>query len=549
MIRRLPPELIREIAAGEVISGPADILKELLENALDAGATRLEIELKQGGKSLLRVTDNGQGISKEELSLAVEPHATSKLESLTHIRTLGFRGEGLYAIRQAARLSITSRPAYQLGAATIVASGEDLKQSEHPAPPGTTVMVTELFETLPARKAALGTDALELQTCMQLISRYILHYPHLLVRLMTDVREKWVYAGGDFEHAAKFLWGAVTANRLLRLEVLQTSMGMQGLLSRPELSRLKKDRLLLAVNGRPVRWPETLLKAVIAAYRELLPPNHYPVGVINMSLPADKVLVNTAPDKQRVKFLEEKTVLSFVQQAIEQLLSGHPLAKALPELSEVQSLSGAPRSAFPQLRHVGTYRDLYLLAEAQGQLWVIDQHAAHERILFEELACRLAEEPAIELDHAELVSLSEEEVLNYQERQEALAMRGLVLEPFGGSRWRVRKVPMFLLGFPNLVQDVVKGSLASNSLEEAWRTILARLACLPAIKAGHKLSQVDAQNLLNALQQCQTPWACPHGRPTALVLSELELARKFGRRNMRAVEPLSQVQKIPKGTS
>ena len=535
MIKRLSPELIREIAAGEVINAPVDILKELLENALDAGATRLEVELTQGGKTLLRVSDNGLGIAKEELPLAVEAHATSKLESLSHIYTLGFRGEGLYAIRQATKLSITSRPSKQLGGATIIAKGEDIIFSEHPAPTGTSVVVTELFDSLPARKASLDSDQLETQACVQLLSRYVLHYPKIAIKLLVDDQEKWAYAGGDFEHAAKFLWGAVTANRLLRLESLQTTRGLEGLLSRPELSRLKKDRLFLSVNGRPVQWPENLLKAVMAAYRELLPVNHYPVGIINFSLPAETVLVNTAPDKQRVKFLDEKAVVLFLQQAVEAMLSQHPLAPLLPELSGMESLSGAPRSAFPQLRHVGTYRDLYILAETSGQLWVIDQHAAHERILFEELAKRFAEEPSVELDHSELISLSEIEASYYLERQEALSQRGLYLEPFGGNRWRVRRVPTFLLGFPMLIGEVIKGTLGDNSIEEAWRMILGRLACLPAIKAGHKLLRADAQSLLNALRQCETPWACPHGRPTALVLSELELARKFGRRNARAV--------------
>jgi DNA mismatch repair protein MutL len=535
MIKRLSPELIREIAAGEVINAPVDVLKELLENALDAGATRLEVELREGGKTLLRVTDNGLGIPKEELRLAVEAHATSKLESLSHIQTLGFRGEGLYAIRQAAKLNITSRPSPQLGGATVMTRGEDIVFDEHPAPAGTTVVVTELFDTLPARKASLGSDQHETQACVQLLSRYLLHYPQLSIKLNIDEQEKWAYAGGDFEQAAKFLWGAVTSNRLLRIESIQTDMGLQGLLSRPELSRLKKDRLNLSVNGRPVQWPESLLKAVLTAYRELLPAQHYPVGVINLSLAADKVLVNTAPDKQRVKFLDEKNVIAFVQQAIETMLSKHPLAPVLPELSSMESLSGAPRSAFPQLKYLGTYRDLYLLAEADGQLWVIDHHAAHERILFEELAKRFAEEPAVELDHSELISLSEIEASHYLERQEALAQRGLMLEHFGAGRWRVRKVPAFLLGFPALINEVIKGTLNELSLDEAWRMILGRLACLPAIKAGHRLSRVDAQSLLNALRQCETPWACPHGRPTALVLSELELARKFGRKSARAV--------------
>ena len=536
MIRKLPPELIREIAAGEVVNAPVDILKELLENALDAAATRLEIELKNGGKTFLRVSDNGQGISKEDLPLTVEPHATSKLERLESIHTLGFRGEGLYAIRQSAKVTLTSRQGKDLGGATLTAQNDSVAMSKHPAPTGTTVIVTNLFDTLPARKRAVGSDTTETQACLALLSRYVLHYPHLAIRLIVDDETKWHYAGGTFSEAAKFIWGPVTANRLLTLESLHNDMGVQGLISRPELTRLKRDRLFLAVNGRPVQWNDELLKVFNKVYKELLPANHYPVGILNLSLNAESVLVNTAPDKSRVRFFDEKAVTHFLQQALEQALAAQPLAMALPELQNVEGIGVAPRATFPALKHLGIYRELYLLAEADGQLWVIDQHAAHERILFEELSRRFREEPSLELDHAELLSLSEEETQNFMERKETLQELGLELEPFGGGRWRVRRVPAFLVGYPALMGDVVKGTLGKASLEEAWRTVLGRLACLPAIKAGHKLSKADAQTLLNALRQCETPWACPHGRPTALVLSELELARRFGRRGTRAVE-------------
>jgi DNA mismatch repair protein MutL len=536
MIRKLPPELIREIAAGEVVNAPVDVLKELLENALDAGATRLEVELKNGGKTFLRVTDNGQGISRTDLSLTVEAHATSKLERLETIHTLGFRGEGLYAIRQSAHLSIMSRQGQELGGATLRAHGDSISVSEHPAPTGTTVIVTHLFDTLPARKRALSSDTVETQACLALLSRYVLHYPQLAIRLIIDDETKWHYAGGTFSDAAKFIWGAVTANRLLPLEFLQHDIGIQGLVSRPELTRLKRDRLFLAVNGRPVQWNDELLKTFTKAYKELLPANHYPVGVLNLSINAESVLVNTAPDKSRVRFFDEKAVTTFLQQALEQTLASQPLSLPLPELQTFEGVTAAPRNAFPALKHLGVYRELYLLAEADGQLWVIDQHAAHERILFEELSRRFREEPPLELDHPELLSLSEEETQNYMERKANLQDLGLELEPFGGGRWRVRRVPAFLVGYPALMGDVVKGTLGKASLEEAWRTVLGRLACLPAIKAGHKLSKTDAQTLLNALRQCETPWACPHGRPTALVLSELELARRFGRRGTRAVE-------------
>ena len=535
VIRKLSSELVREIAAGEVVGAPADVLKELLENALDAGATRLEVALDEGGIDRVALTDNGAGIPLDELPLAAEMHCTSKLEDFTRIRTLGFRGEGLYAIRNAGCLSVTSRPAAQLGGATLTAQGETHSLLEHPTAPGTRVEVTRLFEALPARRQALDAAGLEGKKCVTLLGRYLLHHPELSVKLTLDGVEKWHYAGGSHAESVKFLWGAVTANRLLPLTFAQVPKKVSGLLSRPELSRPRKDRLVLAVNGRPVRWTDALLKALQEAYRDLLPIGHYPVGVVNLEVPPGEVLVNTAPDKSRVKFLRSAEVCAFFKRAVEELLSGHPLAPALPDLRTFEAVGAAPRSAFPHLRHAGTYRELYLLAEGDGQLWVVDQHAAHERILFEELEARYRREPPLELPVPELLHLSLEEAQSYEERRDELAGRGLRLEPFGGGRWRVRSVPAFLSGHPNLVTDIVKGSLQQSSVVEAWRKVLGRLACLPAVKAGHALSGADAQSLLDALRQCHTPWACPHGRPTALVLSELELARRFGRRGPRAV--------------
>jgi DNA mismatch repair protein MutL len=538
MIRKLPPELVREIAAGEVIASPADVLKELIENALDAKATRLEIETEGGGGDKIVVKDNGVGIAKDELPLAVEAHSTSKLESLTSITTLGFRGEGLYALRHSARLELRSRPREQLGGATLVAQGEELSVREHPAPVGTTAEVSKLFSRLPARRAALETPAAENRKLLALVGRYLLHHPGLQLHLVMDGEEKWLHAGGDVMEVVKLLWGVVSANRLLRLEARAGAMTLRGLISRPELVRPRRDRLLLAVNGRPVEWPEALLKAILQAYLELLPKGQFPLGVLNLALDPETVLVNTSPEKSRVRLLTEGTVASFVQKAVEETLSLHPLARALPEPQPLEGVTAAPRSVFPKLRYLGAFRELYLLAESEDQLWLVDQHAAHERILYEELQRRYRQEAPVELPQPELIHLSLEEAARYLERAPALAAIGLSLEPFGGQTWRVRRLPAFLLGHPDLTGDVVKGVLGYGDVQEAWRAVLARLACLPAIRAGHSLSGGDAQALLDALRDCATPWVCPHSRPTALVLAELEVARRFGRRNVRAVQPV-----------
>lgn len=539
VIRKLPPELVREIAAGEVVTAPVDVLKELLENALDAGATRLEVTLDDGGTKRVQVRDNGAGIPEADLPLAAEAHSTSKLGSLDDIRTLGFRGEGLYAVRHAGRLSLTSRPSTQLGGVTLLAEGDALTTRAHPAPHGTLAAVTGLFARLPARRSALESPAAEGKRAVTLLGRYLLHHPHLQVSLETDGELRWRYAGGSFMEAAKFSWGAVNANRLLNVRQQGGAMTLEGLVSRPELTRPRRDRFLLAVNGRPVEWDETLLRAALAPYRDLLSAGHLPVGVLNLTLPPEGVLVNTSPDKTRVRFLKLGEVAAFLEGAVAAALGAETLAPALPDFAAAQTLAAAPRHNFPALSHLGRYRELYLLAEGAGQLWVVDQHAAHERVLFERLERHYRSVPPAELPHAELVALAAEDEAVYRARQGELAEKGLVLEPFGGGRWRVRTVPAFLLGHPDLVAGVVVDALGRGSADEAWRAVLGRLACLPALKAGHGLGAEDAQGLLDDLAACATPWACPHGRPTALVLSELELARRFGRRGPRATEPRS----------
>ncbi|MDW8091052.1 MAG: DNA mismatch repair endonuclease MutL [Meiothermus sp.] len=536
MIRRLPPEVIREIAAGEVVEGPADVVRELLENALDAGATRIQIELWGGGIERVVVSDNGAGIPKEELPLAAEHHTTSKLSDLNQIRTLGFRGEGLWAIRQVGRLRLTSRPAEQLGGATLEAFREEARLTEHPAPPGTRAEVSELFSHLPARRNALESPAAEARKVVGLVGRYLLHHPHLAWRLVVDGEERIQHAGGGFGEAAKLLWGPVVANRLLPLQAEEGPFRLRGLLSRPELSRPRRDRLLLALNGRPVEWPEALLQTLLAAYKELLPQGQFPLGVLNLELPPHHLLVNTSPDKSRVRLLEAEPVRAFLNRAVQSLLTSHPLTRSLPEPTPPQGLAPAQPSRFPRLTYLGRFRELYLLAESGDELYVVDQHAAHERILFEELSRRYQSEPPVELPYPEVVSLGLDEEVSLEERSSELEEAGLSLEPFGPGRYRIRTAPAFLAGYPSLLPEVVRGSLKTPSFREAWRSVLARLACLPALKAGHPLAEAPAQALLDALAACELPWVCPHGRPTALVLSELELARRFGRRGPRAVE-------------
>ncbi len=534
MIRRLPEELIRAIAAGEVVENPADVVRELVENALDAGARRVEVELKEGGIGQILVRDDGAGIPREELPLAVERYATSKLSALDRVTTLGFRGEGLFAIRQAGRLRLTSRPRRQLGGATVVADGDVVEVFEHPAPAGTEAEVTRLFARLPARRAGLDDPRTEERRAMAVIYRYLLHRPGVAWRVESDGEERLLHPGGDVLDAVRLVWGPLVANRLLAVDHAREGARLVGVISRPELVRPSRDRLFLAVNGRPVRWPEPLLAALFRAYKELLPQGRFPVGVLNLTWPVEEVVVNLGAKKERVRFLRPEAVAAFLEEAVKAALSGVRLAPEAPGFGPVLPEADLAHHAFPRLRFIGAFRQLYLLAEAGDELWIVDQHAAHERILFEELRRRIREEEPLWLKTPEVLALSAAEADRLEALRPELEALGLVVEPFGPERFLVRRVPAVLALDGAFLPEALKSLLAGEGVEAALRRVLGRLACRPAIKAGHPLSRAGAQALLDALRSTENPWVCPHGRPTALRLSELELARRFGRRGARA---------------
>lgn len=290
-IRVLPPEVTRLIAAGEVISRPLDVVRELIDNALDAGATRIEIELEDGGLGLIRVRDNGVGIPADDVPLAPQRHSTSKLDSVEgvdQIGTLGFRGEALWSIAWAGNLTLVTRPPAQVGALCLSAQGEERHLSRVTAPAGTSVTVRRLFSRLPARLRTQQPQASEVREITGLVGRYALHYPALHWKLVSNGEVRLQHARSDARGAVASVYGPLVANRLLSVR----SEHISGVVSRPELTRPRRDRMHLAVNGRPVVFPAELQKAVIAGYAELLPAGQAPLCVLDLHLPAEDVNPN-----------------------------------------------------------------------------------------------------------------------------------------------------------------------------------------------------------------------------------------------------------------
>ncbi len=541
-IRVLPESLRREIAAGEIIARPSDAVKELLENALDAGATRIEVTLRAAGLDLIRVTDDGSGIPSGEVELALERFATSKLETIETISTLGFRGEALWSMAFAADVVLTTRPKNQLGGSRLSVLDGERSLEKVTSASGTTVEIRDLFARFPARKAGLESPALETRRVLNLVQRYVLHHPAVAWRVTIESDVRLNHTPSHFREAVATVYGAMTANRLLNLDFEQDSVRVSGVITRPELARPRTDRMHVAINNRPVELETNIENAVLKAFSTLLPKNHAPSMVLNIVVPSQMVNQNAHPGKLRVALLEAKQVEKVVEAAIAQVLNAQPLAPSVPEPRVVQAPQ-AIRSSFPELRLIGTYRDTYLLAEStDGDLWLLDQHAAHERIIFEELENSFETAHTLELPKPELLTLPPDMELALETKREELITWGFTFENFGGGLHRIASIPSAFIAIRlETVVDVLSRAL---NAPDARRDFLARMACLPAIKAGHKLEKADATALLEALRACRVPWACPHGRPTALKLAERDLAHQFGRRSARDVARNSELVKV-----
>lgn len=534
-IHVLPPAVARLIAAGEVVSRPLDVVRELVENALDAGATRLEIEIAGGGLKLVQVRDNGCGIPADSVQLAAVRHATSKLEpdvkAVDHVTTLGFRGEALWAAAQAGELHLVTRPAAQVGASEVLAHGEKVTVSRTSAPAGTTVRVRHLFAGLPARLRTQASPNVEAREITTLVGRYVLHWPELHWKLTVDGEARLTHAPADHRGAVASVYGPLSANRVLNVD----HGGVKGVVSRPELTRARRDRMHFSVNGRPIQAPPELEKAVIDGFAELLPAGAAPLCVLDLTVAPEDHNPNVHPAKQVVALADLPGVAARVREAVAAALAEHPLARMAPSLIAPPA-AAAPVNArnFPDLTLVGLYQNLYLLAQGEGDLWVIDAHAAHERALFEQFSRELEDAPPLELPEPELLHLTPEQTARLHERHDELRSWGLTLEDFGAGLARLRTLPAALaaLPVPHLHEQIVETALGDHP--DPRREVLGRLACAPALKAG-MLDHARAERVLSALSACEQPWACPHGRPTTLRLSERDLAHAFGRRGVRDV--------------
>lgn len=547
MIQKLPPEVADAIAAGEVIERPASVVKELIENALDAGARRINIDVRGAGKTSIRVSDDGAGIAGEELEIAFLRHTTSKLSRLADLATIqsfGFRGEALASIAAVSDVECSSG-----GSKLRIRAGEMIEQGSGPLLPGVVIEVRDLFTNVPARLKFLKSDATEVAAIKEVVSGFALLHPHVRFHLTIDSRALLSSSGdGDRRRAIAAVYGQPVAAEMLEMIGLPL---VSGMVSQPRISRGSRDGMVLAVNGRPVS-ARSLLYALEECYQGRLERGRHPVAVIDIGIDPELVDVNVHPAKKEVRFRDEGAVFAALQKAVRSSLDGsdpfryRPIEAAAAaggvisqtttlEAHEVQAVFAEPETnghSHVVLRPIGQAGPGYLIAEGPHGLVLVDQHAAHERVVYNRLLARLrdgrgASQPllipqAIDVDPALIAAAAD--------HREELANMGLEYEEFGPRSLRITAVPIELpSGRATAAIQETLAALAEKRGAGALHAAAAALACHSAVRFGDVLDLAEQRKLLADLESTEESITCPHGRPTRLLVEWQELTRHFRR--------------------
>ncbi len=598
-IRILSEQLSSQIAAGEVVERPSSVVKELVENALDAKATTINVEVRGGGRELVQVADNGEGILADDIEMAFYRHATSKLETiddLEAIRTLGFRGEALSSIAAVSRLTIVSRSAEaQTGTRLVMEGGRKSSRETVGAPQGTVIAVENLFFNVPARLKFLKSITTEKRLIDEFVTRYALAYPHVRFRLTHDNRIGFQTTGkGNVQDVLLAIYGPEVARELLEIDVsgseeetegeseeCEGQIKVSGIVGPPSLHWSNRSRITLFVNGRWIK-DKSLTYAVIQAYHTLLPTGRYPLGIIFITMPPNEVDVNVHPAKTEVRFRRSNVVFGAVQRAVRGTLISQSPVRAMGAWM-VTGDSSAPTSAWegaldqqplygailrhrghcnligrsdsclwnrsnrvwartinlraqmmenerlPIMRVIGQVGAAYIITEGPDGLYLIDQHAAHERILYEQFMAQWEQNGVVSqgLVTGSAVHLPPSQAALLEEELDTLAEIGFKIEPFGPNAFMVRTIPAIVSkldpakALVAVVEDLERGDEPLQQKIEA--RIILRVCKSAAIKAGQTLSQSEMEALVQQLEGCQNPHSCPHGRPTLIHLSVAQL--------------------------
>ena len=574
-IKVLSPELSSKIAAGEVIERPVSVVKELVENSIDAGSSQIMVEIKAGGVEQIKVRDDGHGIPFEEVSTAFQRHATSKIDNsaqLDSIATLGFRGEALPSIAAVSNVVMTTRQPLDLqGFRMELHWGKEESSGLWGGSSGTGMEVTDLFGNLPARRKFLRSPSAETSRIQELVSRYALVFPRIRFQLLVDGKITFSSPGNGLPREPLLaVYGRQAAAAMLEVhgEDAETGYQVDGFSGSPSLARANRTYMTFFVNQRWVQ-SRMLSFAVEEAYTGLLQVKRYPIAVLNISIPYEDVDVNYHPSKREVRFREESRVFSTVQRAVRAVLIADSPVPNLSSPSTLHhdtsvALSSFTRSAFGRagtenstplyqsplgvestefsapvepgqpLKIIGQVKLTYILAEGPSGMLLVDQHAAHERVLFDRIVKRNSEKQvrSQQLLGPVSVDLSSSQRATLESNRGALEAYGFQFEPFGDGSYLLRAVPaIFDESDPGKsLLDVLDMTAFEGLSRQKEDVTAASIACHGAIRAGKPLTKPEMEALLQQLESTPNPHTCPHGRPTMIHFSFNQMEREFGRR-------------------
>jgi DNA mismatch repair protein MutL len=588
----LPADIASKIAAGEVVERPASIVKELMENSIDAGAESISIELERGGCESIKITDDGSGIDTQDVALVFERHATSKInkfEDIYQVSSFGFRGEAMPSIASVARVELLTRlKGSKEGTKAIVEAGKVKEITPAGCPEGTQIFISNIFAHIPARKKFLKKEATEQSLCMDAITRLALAYPEIRFRAQVNSKEVFAAPKTDaFNQRIAAVMGMDFSASCIPVSGEKENIKLSGFVSHPEFTRSNSKNIYFYVNRRFIR-DNSLIHAVLSAYRQIIPPRRYPAGVFFIELPTQDVDVNVHPAKLEVRFKNSRDVYDLVSQAIARQLAQaastkgsfvyrlstkkdesvigptrrqqdyadkpaslfrgqmfpSEIFKETPIIADAQKTimaqdaedKSGKQITFSGLNYLGQFAGTYLVFSGAEGMLLIDQHAAHERIILERLK-KTGQQKIVsqQLLMPEIVSLPPQEIALFSGYLELLCEIGLEAEVFGKDALVIKAMPAILSGAQakEIIMDIadkLKDQNQSSSLQEKKEEIYASLACHAAIKANQILSFDEVAKLCRDLEDTPFNTTCPHGRPISIKFSLSEVERMFKRK-------------------
>ena len=571
-IQVLDDHTINQIAAGEVIERPASVVKELVENSLDAGAKNIWIRVEEGGTALIIVRDDGTGMDKEDAILAFKKHSTSKIRSFDDLNTVGtsgFRGEALPSIASVSRLRITTADKEsKVGTRITIEGNKGLKVENHAAPQGTTIEVADLFFNTPARLKHLKKVSTELQHIVKAVTIEAIRRPDVAFNLVHGERKLIDAPGSDLKTRIGVLLRREAAKELIEIKGEESGLKVRGYLTRPAVSRKTMTGIYIHINGRPVQ-ARNICYSIRGAYGSLLHDGHFPIGALFLEIPAQDVDVNVHPAKTIVRIAQEEKVNQELRNILKNILAEQALISHVNlDDTRTDSIFGTPlggissktravqasnidslqqefsvdlqedeniETTLPSMRPLSLIENKYIVAMGLDGLYIIDFHAAHERVMYERLKDQARFKRVGKQDLLKPISLelSKNEANAFEEMLAQITEMGFDAEKFGPSSFMIRSVPALLAGSePDRIREAIDDIVESGSMksaEEKHTYMMYTVACHSALRAGDKLTMAQMEFVIREMESIPNPYACVHGRPTVMTITPAELDKKFKR--------------------